>query len=59
MLGITGTVLTVALVVDNVLNGLARPFFGWISDKIGREPTMFIAFMLAALAIWSLWPVWP
>ena len=47
-LGITGTVLTLALVVDNVLNGLARPFFGWVSDRIGREVTMFIAFMLAA-----------
>jgi OFA family oxalate/formate antiporter-like MFS transporter len=54
LIGITGTVLTVALVVDNVLNGLARPFFGWISDRIGREETMFIAFMLDALAIWSL-----
>ena len=54
ILGITGTVLTLALVVDNVLNGLARPFFGWVSDKIGREPTMFIAFMLAAGAIGSL-----
>jgi len=54
ILGITGTVLTMALVVDNVLNGLARPFFGWISDRIGREPTMFIAFTLAAVAIWSL-----
>jgi OFA family oxalate/formate antiporter-like MFS transporter len=54
ILGVTGTVLTLALVVDNVLNGLARPFFGWVSDRIGREPTMFIAFMLAALAIGSL-----
>ena len=54
ILGITGTVLTLALVVDNILNGLARPFFGWVSDKIGREPTMFIAFMLAAGAIGSL-----
>lgn len=54
ILGITGTVLTLALVVDNVLNGLARPFFGWVSDRIGREPTMFIAFMLAACAIGSL-----
>ena len=48
-----------ALVVDNVLNGLARPFFGWVSDKIGREPTMFIAFLLAAVAIWSLAGIWP
>jgi len=54
ILGVAGTVLTLALVVDNVLNGLARPFFGWVSDKIGREPTMFIAFMLAAVAIGSL-----
>jgi OFA family oxalate/formate antiporter-like MFS transporter len=54
VMGITGTVLTIALVVDNVLNGLARPFFGWISDHIGRERTMFIAFTLAAVAIGSL-----
>ena len=54
ILGITGTVLTLALVFNNVLNGLARPFFGWVSDKIGREQTMFIAFMLAAVAIGSL-----
>ena len=54
ILGITGTVLALALVVDNVLNGLARPFFGWVSDRIGREPTMFIAFMLSACAIASL-----
>jgi OFA family oxalate/formate antiporter-like MFS transporter len=54
LLGVTGTVLTLALVVDNVLNGLARPFFGWISDRIGREQTMFIAFTLAAVAIGSL-----
>ncbi|HEY0382551.1 MAG TPA: oxalate/formate MFS antiporter, partial [Candidatus Elarobacter sp.] len=33
-----------ALVMDRVLNGLARPAFGWLSDRIGRENTMFIAF---------------
>ncbi len=44
------TVLSVALVVDNVLNGLARPFFGWVSDQIGRELTMGIAFFLGALS---------
>lgn len=42
------TVLSVALVVDNILNGLARPFFGWMSDFIGRELTMGIAFFLGA-----------
>jgi OFA family oxalate/formate antiporter-like MFS transporter len=42
--------LSVALVVDNVMNGLARPFFGWVSDKIGREYTMAIAFSLGGLS---------
>jgi OFA family oxalate/formate antiporter-like MFS transporter len=37
-------------VVDNLLNGLARPFFGAVSDRIGREPTMAIAFSLGALS---------
>lgn len=43
------TVLTVALVVDNVMNGMARPFFGWVSDHLGRERTMGLAFTLSAL----------
>jgi OFA family oxalate/formate antiporter-like MFS transporter len=43
-----------ALVLDRILNGLARPSFGWISDRIGRENTMFIAFLLEALAIFLL-----
>ncbi len=42
------SVLSVALVVDNVMNGAARPFFGWVSDHIGREITMAIAFSLGA-----------
>ncbi len=41
-----GSALSVALVVDNVMNGGARPFFGWVSDHIGRETTMAIAFTL-------------
>jgi MFS transporter, OFA family, oxalate/formate antiporter len=40
-----------ALVFDRILNGLARPAFGWLSDKIGRENTMFIAFGGQALII--------
>jgi OFA family oxalate/formate antiporter-like MFS transporter len=46
--------LSVALVVDNVLNGLARPFFGGVSDRIGRENTMAIAFTLGAISYWLL-----
>ena len=51
---ITATALSAALVVDNILNGLARPFFGWISDFIGRENTMAIVFTLGGLAYWGL-----
>jgi MFS transporter, OFA family, oxalate/formate antiporter len=46
--------LTVALIVDNLCNGGARPLFGWVSDNIGREFTMAIAFGLGALAYWML-----
>ena len=51
---VTATTLSVALVIDNILNGLARPFFGWISDMIGRETTMGIVFSLGAFAYWGL-----
>jgi MFS transporter, OFA family, oxalate/formate antiporter len=46
--------LTVALLVDNVANGLARPLFGWVSDQIGREYTMALAFSLGAVSYWLL-----
>ena len=44
LIGMTMTAVTFAATIDRVLNGLTRPFFGWISDMIGRENTMFIAF---------------
>jgi OFA family oxalate/formate antiporter-like MFS transporter len=43
------------LAIDRVLNGLTRPFFGWVSDQIGREKTMFIAFALEAVGILALY----
>jgi OFA family oxalate/formate antiporter-like MFS transporter len=52
--GITLPALTFALSLDRILNGITRPFFGWVSDKLGRENTMFIAFSLEALGIWLL-----
>ncbi len=44
LFGLTMTALTFAATIDRILNGLTRPFFGWVSDQIGRENTMFIAF---------------
>jgi len=48
--------LPLALSLDRVTNGATRPFFGWVSDKVGREKTMFIAFSLEAVAmtVWLL-----
>jgi OFA family oxalate/formate antiporter-like MFS transporter len=43
--------LPFALTVDRLLNGFTRPFFGWVSDRIGRENTMGLAFGLEAAAI--------
>ena len=49
-----GTTLIVAGLIDNLANGGARPFFGWISDQIGREYTMAIAFTTGGIAYWLL-----
>jgi oxalate/formate antiporter len=46
--------LPFALMLDRIMNGFSRPFFGWISDRIGREKTMFIAFSLEGLGIIAL-----
>jgi MFS transporter, OFA family, oxalate/formate antiporter len=46
--------LSTALVVNNVCNGAARPLFGWISDNIGRENTMAVAFGLGGVSYWLL-----
>jgi OFA family oxalate/formate antiporter-like MFS transporter len=54
LLGLTLPALTFALSIDRVLNGLTRPFFGWVSDHVGRENTMFIAFGVEAAGIWAL-----
>jgi OFA family oxalate/formate antiporter-like MFS transporter len=54
ILGLTLPALQFALSIDRVLNGVTRPFFGWVSDHIGRENTMFIAFMLEGIGIYAL-----
>ncbi len=54
LIGITLPALTFALALDRILNGITRPFFGWVSDHIGRENTMFIAFGLEGIGIFAL-----
>ena len=57
------TALVLAITVDRILNGLTRPFWGWVSDHIGRENAIFIAFIMEAAAVFALLqlinrPVW-
>jgi len=51
---ITLPALQFALSADRLVNGLCRPFWGWVSDHIGREKTMTLAFGLEAVAIFVL-----
>jgi OFA family oxalate/formate antiporter-like MFS transporter len=54
LFGLTMAALTFALSADRLVNGLCRPIWGWVSDHIGREMTMTIAFGLEAIAIFAL-----
>jgi OFA family oxalate/formate antiporter-like MFS transporter len=54
MLGFALPALAFALSLDRILDGLGRPLFGWVSDHIGRENTMFIAFTTGAVALFVL-----
>jgi oxalate/formate antiporter len=50
----TMAALPFALMMNTIVNGVSRPVFGWLSDHIGREQVMFIAFGLEALGILAL-----
>lgn len=50
----TMAALPLALMLDRVMNGISRPLFGWVSDHIGREKTMVIAFSLEGMGIIAL-----
>jgi MFS transporter, OFA family, oxalate/formate antiporter len=55
--------LVLAIEIDRILNGLTRPFWGWVSDHIGRENALFFSFILEAGAVFALLqlishPIW-
>jgi len=54
ILGLTMPALTFALSIDRVMNGVTRPLMGYISDRVGRENTMFVAFLLEGIGIFAL-----
>jgi OFA family oxalate/formate antiporter-like MFS transporter len=41
--------------LNNIVNGATRPILGALSDRIGRENTMFFAFLLEGIGIFALW----
>jgi OFA family oxalate/formate antiporter-like MFS transporter len=54
LFGLTMPALVFAITLNRMLDGFGRPFFGWVSDLIGRENTMAIAFVIGAGALFSL-----
>lgn len=54
LFAITLPTLTFALSLNNIMNGITRPVLGWVSDRVGRETTMFWAFLVEGLGILGL-----
>jgi OFA family oxalate/formate antiporter-like MFS transporter len=54
LFGFTMGALVFALSLNRIFDGIGRPFFGWLSDQIGREYTMALAFFLGAVALFTL-----
>jgi MFS transporter, OFA family, oxalate/formate antiporter len=54
ILGIAMPALIFALLLNRIFDGVGRPFFGWLSDRIGREYTMALAFFIGAGALFAL-----
>ena len=54
LIGFQMAALTFAISLDRIFDGFGRPFFGWVSDQIGREHTMVIAFSTAAVMLLTL-----
>ena len=54
ILGLTMLTPVFAVSLSQVTNALSRPFFGWVSDWLGREHTMFLAFLLETFAFLAM-----
>ena len=51
---VSATALTVALAMNPIANGVSRLFWGWVSDHMGRERTMLVAFLIQSVALLSV-----
>src|SRR5271168_293259 len=59
LFGLVMPALGFALFLNRIFDGVGRPFFGWLSDQIGREHTMALAFLLGAGALFTLSQIGP
>lgn len=54
LLWVSSAALPLAMELDRIMGGVTRPVFGWISDHIGREIAIFLAFTLEGVALFLL-----
>jgi MFS transporter, OFA family, oxalate/formate antiporter len=54
LFGFAMPALVFAISLNRIFDGVGRPFFGWLSDQIGREYTMALAFFIGAVALYTL-----
>jgi OFA family oxalate/formate antiporter-like MFS transporter len=52
--GFSAGVLTLAATLSPLANGGSRVFWGWASDRLGRETTMILTFVLQAVCLASV-----
>jgi OFA family oxalate/formate antiporter-like MFS transporter len=57
--GIAGGILGLSLTINPIANGTGRVFWGFVSDKIGRERAMMVAFTIQAIALASVMALGP
>jgi OFA family oxalate/formate antiporter-like MFS transporter len=49
--GLSAAALALAATLSPIANGASRIFWGWVSDRLGRETTMVVAFLLQAICL--------
>jgi len=54
LFGLTMAAGVFAIQLNRIFDGVGRPFFGWLSDQIGREYTMALAFTIGAGSLFML-----
>jgi len=45
--------ILLTLQLNNVVGGIARPLLGWVSDYVGREKTLAVAFTVEGIGVWA------